>query len=69
MSIPKRTSFGKEVQKKLIDLDRNQTWLIEEVRKRTDLYFDSSYLAKILNGTLGTPRIKHAICEILDIEG
>lgn len=67
LSNPKRTDFGKEVKKKLVDLDRNQTWLIEEVRKRTGLYFDSSYLCKILNGTLKTAGITKAICEVLDI--
>lgn len=67
MPISKQTDFGKEVKKKLIDIDRNQTWLIEKVKEKTGLYFDSSYLCKILNGTLKTTSITTAICEVLDI--
>ena len=44
------TPFGKDIKRRLVDLDRNQTWLMEEVRKRTGLYFDSSYLYKITTG-------------------
>lgn len=61
------TNFGKEVKKRLIDLDRKQTWLIQNVRERTGLYFDDSYLSKILTGKLATPGIVQAIREILDL--
>ena len=60
--------FGKKVKKKLIDIVRNQDWLITEVQKDTDKYFDSSYLYKILTGSLSTPSIITSICKILDIE-
>ena len=61
------TPFGKEVKKRLVDLDRNQSWLIEQVTKRTGLYFDSSYMSKIMKGQLCTPKIIKAIREILDM--
>lgn len=61
------TVFGKEIGKRLIDLDKPQTWLIEEVRNKTNLYFDDSYMYKIKTGQLSTPKIIQAICEILEI--
>ena len=42
--------FGKEIKKKLVDLDQTQEWLIEQVKADTGLFFDSSYLHKILTG-------------------
>lgn len=62
------TDYGKEIKKRLIDIDRNQAWLIEQVKERTDLFFDSSYLYKIVTGSLKTPKIVAAINEILNIE-
>ena len=62
------TSFGKNVKKRLIDSEKSQEWLISEVRKKTGLYFDSSYLYKILTGQLTTPKIVNAINEILEFE-
>lgn len=61
------TAFGKAIKKRLIDLDRPQKWLIEQVRDKTGLYFDDSYLHKIVTGKLTTPRIVAAITEILGI--
>lgn len=61
------TEFGKEIGKRLIDLEKPQTWLIEQVRLRTGLYFDNSYLYKIKTGELATPKIVQAIREILDL--
>lgn len=61
------TEFSRAVKKRLIDLDKKQTWLIQQVRERTGLYFDDSYLSKILTGKLATPRIVQAIREILDL--
>jgi hypothetical protein len=63
----KTTEFGKAVKHKLVDEDLTQNWLINEVKKKTGLFFDSSYLQKILNGTLSTPKIISAISEILQI--
>lgn len=61
------TAFGKEIKKRLIDLEHPQTWLIERVKERTGLYFDDSYLYKIMSGTLSTPSIVNAINEILEL--
>ena len=61
------TSFGKEVKIRLIKMDKPQNWLIDEVKKRTGLYFDDSYLSKICTGKLHTPKIVGAIKEILSI--
>ena len=64
----KLSEFGKDISKRLIDLSKPQTWLIEEVRNKTGLYFDDSYMYKIKPGQLSTPKIVQAICEILDIQ-
>ncbi len=64
----KLSEFGKEIGKRLIDLDKPQLWLIEEVRNKTGLYFDDSYLYKIKTGQLATPKIVRAIRDILDIQ-
>mgnify|MGYP000886549236 FL=1 len=61
------TLFGKECKKRLIDLDKPQMWLIEQVRAATGLYFDDSYLYKIQTGQLSTPKIVAAIKEILEM--
>ena len=61
------TNFGKEMKKRLVDMDRSQAWLIEQVRGLTGLYFDSSYLYKIQTGQLSTPKIVEAICGVLNL--
>ena len=67
MEKTKLTPFGKAIKKKLIDLDKNHSWLINEVCMRTGLYFDRSYLHKIMTGMLETPKVVQAIRDILDI--
>lgn len=62
------TAFGKDVMHRLIDLDRRQAWLCEEIASRTGLYMDSSYMNKILTGQKSTPKIVAAIREILGME-
>lgn len=62
------TEFGKEIKKQLIDLGQPQKWLISQVQEHTGLYFDDSYLYKIMTGTLNTPSIVSAIDEILGLE-
>lgn len=59
--------FGKEIKKRLIDIDQNQEWLIAKVREDTGLFFDSGYMHKILTGRLTTPSIIESIKRILDI--
>lgn len=61
------TAFGKAVKKRLIDLDKDQKWLVESVSNRTGRYFDDSHLWKICNGVLSTPDVVEAIREILDL--
>ena len=61
------TSFGKAMKKRLIDMDKTQTWLIEQVREKTGLYFDSSYMYKICTGQLNGPNIIPVIREILNL--
>jgi hypothetical protein len=63
-----KTAFAKEVEKKLIDMDKPLKWLIEEVRERTGLYFDSSYYTKLAHGKRNAPKIVAAIREIMDID-
>ena len=59
--------FKKKVKYRLIDLGKNQKWLEEEISKKTGLFVDSSYLNKIYNGERNAPKLRAAICEILDI--
>lgn len=61
------TPFGKQIKKRLIDIDRTQAWLIEQVRGVTGLYFDRSYMYKIQTGQLSTPKIVRAIQDILEL--
>lgn len=67
MIVANITPFGKAIKRRLIDLDQNQNWLIEQTKQKTGLYFDSSYLHKIMTGKLNTPGVILAIREILDI--
>lgn len=61
------TAFGKEIKKRLVDIERPQVWLIAEVKEKTGLYFDDSYLSKIMTGKLATPKIIQAIRDILGL--
>ena len=67
------SDFGKAVKIRLIELDKNQTWLIDQVKERTgDSSFDHSWLHRILSGKLaagygcnGKPGKADVIREIL----
>ena len=59
--------FGKTVKKRLIDLDKTQKWLMEQIADKTGLYVDGFYLYKILTGQRNAPKITAAIMEILDL--
>ena len=61
------SEFGKQIKIRLVELDKNQTWLIEQVKQQTGLYCDSSYIYKIMTGKIATPSIVQAIREILDL--
>lgn len=58
--------IGKTVKKALIDMDKSQKWLIEELHKiLPDKYIDRSNLSKIFRGKLNSPEIVTAINEII----
>ena len=59
------TPYGKEVKHKLIELDRTNGWLIEEVNKRREPKIDTSFMAKVLNGKVRNSRITVIIDQIL----
>ena len=59
--------FGKTVKHKLIDIEKNQAWLIEQVKDKTGLYCDNSLMNRIYKGEV-RGNVRAAICEILEIE-
>ena len=61
------TDFGKTVKIRLIEIGKPQKWLVDEVKTRTNLYFDDSYLHRITHGKYENPKIVEAIKQILDI--
>lgn len=61
------TDFGKQIKHKLVDLGKSQNWLIKKVADETGLYFDRSYLSKIMNGKISSQKMEDAIREILDL--
>ena len=62
------TEYGKQIKRKLIDLEQTQAWLIESVKTETGLYFDGSYLYKIMIGTQKSPAIISAINKVLNFD-
>ncbi len=62
-----RTQFGKDIEMRLVALEKSNDWLIGRVTTATGLYFDRSYLNKIKIGQLNTPKIVQAIKDILEI--
>jgi hypothetical protein len=64
----KYSDFGLLVKTELLRQGKSQKWLAETVSEKTGLYFDDSYMYKILTGKRSTPKIVDAICEILSIE-
>ena len=61
------SDFGKRIKVAVLERGVTQEWLIAQVREKTGLYFDSSYLNKIMIGTNGNEKIVSAIKEILSI--
>ena len=49
-------------------MDKTQTWLVDEVRIRTGMYFDRAYIWAICQGKRKPPFIVKTIKEILGIE-
>ena len=62
------TDFGIEIKMELLKQNKTQKWLQEQVQEKTGLYFDSSYLHKILTGTSNPEHIKSVIREILGLQ-
>lgn len=60
--------FGVDVKTKLIEMNKNQSWLIEEIRKETGMYADTGYLNKIFTGKRKAPKIRNAISKIFEME-
>ena len=70
----KTTDFGKAVKIRLVEMEKTQEWLIEQVKTKTGDFFDSSYLHRILAGKMpaesgykGKPGKAEIIREILGI--
>lgn len=61
--------YGKEIKKRLVDIDKTQEWLISKVSKDTGLYFDRSYLHKVMVGKSNNPKIKASIEKVLSMAG
>lgn len=58
--------FGIKVKKRLIDLQRTQNWLINEVRISTGMFMDNGYLQKLMTGRATSA---HMCAVILDVLG
>lgn len=63
-----QTPFGKEVKKRLVDLEQSQNWLMQQITEKTGLFVDSSYMHKVFTGERNAPKIVQAIKEILEIK-
>lgn len=62
------TEYGISVRTKLIQLNRNPTWLCAEIAERGNCFMDTQYLNKILTGKVpGLKKVK-LIDEILTSE-
>ena len=51
---------GIQVKHRLLDLGKRQSWLISEMKKRNpNMFLDSSYMARLLDGTeTSAPKMK-----------
>ena len=67
-NLTKFSDFGLCVKTKLLQTNKTQKWLAEEVANKTGLYVDSGYMYKILTGQRNAPKIVDCICEILNME-
>ena len=62
------SEFGMSVRIRLLEMGATQKWLVEEVQKKTGLYFDARYLYRILTEKSASKRVVSAIKEILEME-
>ena len=61
------TDYGKKIKIALIKRDMTQVELMKEIKNKTGLSVDTSYMSKIMRGLRTPPRIISAINEILEI--
>ncbi len=61
------TTYGKKIKMKLFDMGESQEWLMQEIRKRSDLFVDCKLLNNIMTGKTNSSVIP-IINEILGIE-
>ena len=61
------TDYGKKSKIALIKRDMTQVELMKEIKNKTGLTVDTSYMSKIMRGLRTPPRIISAINEILEI--
>ena len=59
--------FKKAVKHRLVDMEMSQAELIRQVREKTGMFLDTSYINKIYRGEKNSPKIKRAIREILNL--
>jgi len=63
------SDYGYKIKARLLEMRRNQNWLIERIREiEPEMYIDSSVLGKILVGKITSGRVVSAINEILGFE-
>jgi len=60
--------FGKEVKKRLVDIEQTQSWLAERVSEDTGLWVDAAYLSNTLAGRRTPEKIMSSIKKILEME-
>jgi hypothetical protein len=63
----KNDDFNKEVEHRLIDIEKNKIWLANEVNNITGLKIDVSYLCKVLRGKRNSKRVVSSVNEILGL--
>lgn len=62
------TDFGMSVKMRLLEKNKTQKWLIEEVKSKTGKFFDSGYLQRLMTGKASSASMTVAIKEILGLE-
>ena len=64
-----RTEYGKQVMHKLIDMDKDESWLVGEVQKAMpDMYFHRTMLSRIMHDEKYSARhFKREINRILGV--
>ena len=63
----KYTQFGLDIKVALMKMGKTQNWLIEQVKEKTGMFFDDSYLYKIITGQRKAVEMTNAIREILEM--